>query len=253
MSKWSQVEQICREVFEDSVRQARGVVSEPSNKYIAAMREVVQERAYTVGTMEEICLEARSWKDVTDVYVYNHAYIRNAPHEDAGSVVQFAMESILPMALYFVTWIVRQGGWEDFIHYRNEEMDRRQVKQICREVLEDTVRQARGVVSEPSNQYSAAMRKVVHKQAGTYVTLEDSQWESIQRITSDQARSWKDATDVYIYNHALARNAPVGEAESAVRAAINYNLPPLMKCLVPWIVSRGGWEDFLHYLVQGGQ
>ena len=41
------------------------------------------------------------------------------------------------------------------------------------------------------------------------------------------------------------------DVEVVLSLAIEHSLQPFLDCLVPWIVSReGGWEDFLHEIMQ---
>ena len=129
-------------------------------------------------------------------------------------------------------------------------MYREKIKQICREVLEDSIMQACGLDSEPSNQYIAAMRKVFQQRAGTE-DIEEQLAKKYQESISGRAKSWKDVEDFYFYIHAITRNTAAGaDAESVARSAIKHYQPLLLNCVLGWIIGlrgNGGWDNFLCY------
>ena len=136
----NQVQQICREVFEDTVKHACGRHSEASNQYSAAMIRFHEEhepqlsnviRSHTnviiarpIGDAIEPFIthystqQIDSWKCVRLIYstLYIQArFLIERPALDAARVISLMKEHCLqPVLNLWVPWIMsREGGWED--------------------------------------------------------------------------------------------------------------------------------------------
>ena len=139
MDKQQEVQKICQELFEDTVKHACRLDCEPSNQYIAAMRKGVQwfaaqvtdPRIFTVIWMsnfpeEYFQIQLNStpkpitcWNHVVLVFLHLHVFSRSLsarPDFDAERVISFTNEHCLqPVLNMLLPWIVLQeGGWEDF-------------------------------------------------------------------------------------------------------------------------------------------
>ena len=135
MDRPQEVQQICREVFEDTVRQACSADSEQSNRYIAAIRKGIQSwvmdpmalfsHASTnsfQGILDTMPNPITCWDHVMDVLFHLHVFTRTLtlrPGFDAARVISFTNErSLQPVLNLFVPWIVSQeGGWEDLLQF----------------------------------------------------------------------------------------------------------------------------------------
>ena len=141
MYKHWKVQQICREVFEDTIKHACGIQSEPSNQYSAAMimcyqnkrneqrYEAIRIRIYAqvarpVGEVIErfstfmSTKQGYSWKCVRSIYFALYVQARVFIERrvlDAASVISLLTENYLqPILNLVVPWIVSlDGGWED--------------------------------------------------------------------------------------------------------------------------------------------
>ena len=138
-----------------------------------------------------------------------------------------------------------------------------EVEKICREVFEDTVKQACGKTNQPSNQYSAALRKL-HQDGSVFLgfayrkiqvavdALKFRPPEDTCKVLLNTLRrqidSWEHVVvsyvHLFIHSRSLCGRAEL-DAERVISMMTEHCLQPLLNVLVPWIVSRGGgWEDF---------
>ena len=139
MDKQQKLERICIEVFEDTVKHACGIDSEPSNKYSAAIRNVLIQwfKVHTVqlhkisgmmcsgledmfnALLKNMPISITGWNEQIEVLFHLCIFSRalsGRPAFDASRAITWTHEHCLqPVLNRLVPFIMCQDrGWEDF-------------------------------------------------------------------------------------------------------------------------------------------